>query len=194
MEIQSKDILQIEAVNRNACSRVPAHPISRSKQPARLGRAAKISFIVVLGICGIRVRVASGQNELLVRFQSPVRGEIVSRYADGTLTVEGESDLVSGKWWSGTYSVKLSDLDFEDVNFGTFTKEPGASATVSCKANSDSVSKKGKWTQIKCDADICNKGVDPGGTDRSIDIWCESLEKCKSFVKALKQAQTPVPQ
>jgi hypothetical protein len=180
--------------NRSACSRVPTHPISRSRQATRLGRAAPIFFIVVLGVCGIRVRVASGQNELLVRFQSPARGEIVSRYANGTLTVEGESDLSSGKWWRGTYSAKLSDLDFEDVNFGTFTKEPGAAATLSCKGNSDCVSKKGKWTEIKCDADICNKGVDPGGTDRSIDIWCESLERCKGFVKALKEVQTPVTQ
>jgi hypothetical protein len=192
MEIQSKDILQIETVNRSACPRVPAHPISR--QPTRLGRAAPIFFIVVLSVCGIRARVASGQNELLVRFQSPPRGEIVSRYADGTLTVEGEADLSSGKWWRGTYSVKLSDLDFENVNYGTFTTEPGAAATLSCKANSDCVSKKGKWKLIKCDADICNKGVDPDGTDRSIDIWCESLEKCESFVKALKQVQTSVPQ
>jgi hypothetical protein len=177
MEIQPKDILQIEAVNRSACSRVAAHPISRNKQPTRLGRAAPIFFIVLLSVCGIRARVASGQNELLVRFQSPARGEIVSRYADGSLTVEGKSDLSSGKWWRGTYSVKLSDLDFENV-----------------KTNSDCVSKKGKWTQIKCDADICNKGVDPDGTDRSIDIWCQSLQECQSFVKALKQVQTPAPQ
>ena len=108
MEIQSKGILQVEAVNRSTRSRVPAHPISRSKEPTRLGRAP-ISFIVVLSVCGLRAQVASGQNELLVHFQSPARGEIVSRYADGTLTVEGESDFLSGKWWTGTYSVKQSD-------------------------------------------------------------------------------------
>jgi len=193
MEIPSKDILQIEAVNRSACSRVPAHPISRRQEPTRLGRAP-IFFIVVLSVCGMRARVASGQNELLVRFQSPARGEIVSRYADGTLTVEGKADLSSGKWWTGTYSAKLSDLDFENVNIGTLTSEPGAAATLSCKANSDCVSKKGKWIQIKCDADICNKGVHPDGTDSSIDVWCESLQKCQSFVKALKEVQTPVPQ
>lgn len=124
MEIPSRDILQIEAVNRSACSRVPAHTISRRKEPTRLGRSP-IFFIVVLSVCGIRARVASGQNELLVRFQSPARGEIVSRYADGTLTVEGAADLSSGKWWTGTYSVKLSDLDFENVNIGTLTTEPG---------------------------------------------------------------------
>jgi len=191
MAIPSRDILQIEAVSRSARSRVRAHPTSRRKEPTRLGRAP-IFFIVALSVCGIRARVASGQNELLVRFQSPARGEIVSRYADGTLTVEGEADLSSGKWWTGTYSVKLSDLDFESVNIGTLTTEPGAAATLSCKANSDCVSKKGKWTQIKCDADICNKGVHPDGTDRSIDIWCESVQKCQSFVKALKEVQTPV--
>jgi hypothetical protein len=193
MKIQSMHILQIEAVNRSACLKVPAHSISRSEQPPRLGRVAPIFFIVVLSVCGIRARVASGEDELLARFQSPARGEIVSRYAAGTLTVEGKSDTSSGKWWTGTYSVKLTDLDFENLNFGTFTMEPGATATLSCKANSECVSKKGKWTQIKCDADICNKGVDPSGTDRSIDIWCESLDKCKSFVKALKEVQTPVP-
>jgi hypothetical protein len=118
----------------------------------------------------------------------------VSRFADGTLTVDGASDFSSGKWWKGTYSVKLSDLDFADVNFGTFTTEPGAAATLSCKANSNCVSKKGKWTQIKCDADICNKGVAPDGTEGSIDIWCESVDKCQTFVKALKQLQPSAPQ
>jgi hypothetical protein len=162
-------------------------------QSKRLG-PAPVFFIVILSVCGIRAPVASGQNELLVQFQSPARGEIVSRYADGTLTVEGESDSSSGKWWTGTYSVKLSDVDFENVSFGAFTTEPGAAATLPCKANSDCVSRKGKWAQIKCDADICNKGVDPNGTDRSIDIWCESVQKCQSFVQALKQVQTPAPQ
>ncbi len=170
MEIQCKGVLQIPvAVNRVACSSVPAFPVSRSKEPTRLDRAS-ICLILFLSVFGIRPHVVAAENELLVRFQSPARGEIVSRYADGTLTVEGEADFSSGKWWTGTYSAKLSDLDFENVNFGTFTTEPGAAATLSCKANSDCVSKKGKWAQIKCDADICNKGVDPNGTDR-ITTW-----------------------
>ena len=137
-----------------------------------------------------RPQLVAAQSAPEIRFQSPTRGEIVARYADGMLTSEGMSDYSSGKFWTGSYSAKLSDLDLENVNYGTFTTEPGkpAAATLSCKGSGDCISKKGKWTQIKCDADLCNKNVDPSGTDHSVDIWCESVQKCQEFVKTLKDA------
>ena len=152
-----------------------------------IGRTLALLMIAATGIA-MRGPSAAAQTPLEIRFQSPSRGEIVARFADGVLTSEGESDFSSGKWWTGIYSAKLSDLDLETVNYGTFT-EPGspAAATLSCKASDNCVSKKGKWTLIKCDAEVCNKNVDPNGTDRSIDIWCESVAKCQAFVKTLKE-------
>ena len=49
----------------------------------------------------------------------------------------------------------------------------------------------GKWTQIKCDAEICNKNIPPNGTQSSLDVWCDSQAACQSFVKSLKDAQAP---
>lgn len=156
---------------------------------SKLALLRAMSMIAVAALV-VRPPLAVAQNPIEVRFQSPTRGEIVARYADGMLTTEGASDFSSGKWWTGSYSVKLSDLDLELVNYGTFTTEPGspAAATLSCKGSGDCVTKKGKWTQIKCDADICNKDVNPDGTDRSVDVWCESVAKCQAFVKSLKDA------
>ena len=128
----------------------------------------------------------------MVRFQSAARGEIVTHYADGNLTVDGASDFTSGKWWTGTITAKVSDLDLENPNFGAFTTEPGAfAATLSCKGTGDCVTKTGKWTQVKCDAEICNKNINPRGTQSSLDVWCDSQTACQSFVKSLKDAQAP---
>lgn len=158
-------------------------------KPAQRGRALAMSMIAA-GICSVWPALTSAQNPTEVRFQSPTRGEIVARYADGVLSTEGASDGSSGKWWTGSYSVKLTDLDLENVSYGKFTTEPGspAAATLSCKGSGDCITKKGKWTQIKCDADICNKNISPNGTDRSVDVWCESVAKCQEFVKSLKDA------
>ena len=158
-------------------------------RPAQLGHAVAISTLAA-GLFSLWAAPASAQNPIEVRFQSPTRGEIVARYADGVLSTEGASDVSSGKWWTGSYSVKLTDLDLENVSYGKFTTEPGspAAATLSCKGSGDCITKKGKWTQIKCDADLCNKDVSPNGTDRSVDVWCESIAKCQEFVKSLKDA------
>ncbi len=156
---------------------------------SKLALLRAISMIAIVAVA-VRPPFASAQNPTEIRFQSPTRGEIIARYADGMLTTEGASDFSSGKWWSGSYAAKLADLDLENVSYGSFTTEPGspAAATLSCKGSGDCVTKKGKWTQIKCDADICNKNVSPDGTDRSVDIWCESVAKCQAFVKSLKDA------
>jgi hypothetical protein len=158
-------------------------------KPAQLGRAVAISMLAAAVFSGWAAS-ASAQNPIEVRFQSPTRGEIVARYADGVLSTAGASDVSSGKWWTGSYSVKLTDLDLESVSYGKFTTEPGspAAATLSCKGSGDCITKKGKWTQIKCDAEICNKNLKPDGTDSSVDVWCESVAKCQEFVKSLKDS------
>lgn len=154
---------------------------------SRLALLRVMSMIAVVAFT-TKLPLASAQSPTEVQFQSPTRGQIVARYADGTLTSEGASDSSSGKWWTGSYSAKLADLDLENVSYGNFTNEAGSpgAATLSCKGSGDCVTKQGKWTAIKCDADICNKNVSPNGTDRSIDIWCESVAKCQAFVKSLK--------
>jgi hypothetical protein len=152
------------------------------------GRVLALAMIAIIVVFAARPQPAAAQNPIEIRFQSPTRGEIVARYADGAISTQGASDMNSGKWWTGSYTAKLADLDLENVEYGKFTAEAGspAAATLSCKANSNCVSKKGKWTQIKCDADLCNKDVPASGTDRSVDIWCESVSKCQEFVKTLK--------
>lgn len=171
--------------------------------PGRLARSrsvlasrAIVALMIAVAAFAARLPVAAAQNPVEVRFQSPTRGEIVTHYADGMLSTEGASDFSSGKWWTGSYSAKLSDLDLENVNYGSFTTEPGspAAATLSCKSSANCITKKGKWTQIKCDADICNKNVSPDGTDRSVDIWCGSVAKCQAFVKMLKESVTKAAQ
>jgi hypothetical protein len=82
--------------------------------------------MIAVAAFAIRPPFASAQNPSEVRFQSPTRGEIVARYADGMLTTEGASDSSSGKWWTGSYSAKLADLDLENVNYGRFTTEAGS--------------------------------------------------------------------
>ncbi len=67
---------------------------------ASAGRAAEIS--VIAGAVAIWPALVSAQNPTEVRFQSPTRGEIVARYADGVLSTEGASDVSSGKWWTGS--------------------------------------------------------------------------------------------
>jgi hypothetical protein len=150
-----------------------------------------ILLVVVCGVFQARGQPAAGRDALMVRFQSPTRGEIVTHFADGNLTVDGASDLTSGKWWTGTISAKVSDLDLDNPQLGAFTTEPGGafSATLSCKGTGDCVTKTGKWTQIKCDAEICNKNIQPNGTQSSLDVWCDSQAACQSFVKSLKDAQ-----
>src|SRR5579862_4183047 len=137
----------------------------------RFGHALAVPMIVVTGFALPLMAVA--QKSLEVRFQNSTRGEIVARYADGMLTTEGASDFMSGKWWTGSYSAKLSDLDLENVSYGTFTTEAAAAATLTCRGSDDCVTKKGKWTKLKCDAEICTQKLDPNGTDHSLDIWCE---------------------
>ena len=98
------------------------------------GRALAISFLALIGLMVLPPRVVA-QSAPEIRFQSPTRGEIVARYADGMLTSEGMSDYSSGKFWTGSYSAKLSDLDLENVSYGTFTTEPGKPAAATCASS-----------------------------------------------------------
>jgi len=161
-------------------------------------------WLMATGVsCSVQVN-AQAQGGTEVRFYSEHYGRYVSRYSNGTVTVElsdtpknftkrgcATGDTVCG-YWEGSSTANVSDLELEGVEvqqgccnpFG-LTGSTGFGILLGCKGGGTCVSLQGRFTGFD------NAKLNPNGTGINLVVSCRTRNECSDFLAALKGSSIP---
>ncbi len=172
--------------------------------PARNGVSLKrlIRFaprlILMLAFCPLHAGMQA-QTSAEVRYYNPHYGRYVSRYSNGTVTVQlsdtpqdftrqgcATGDTVCGHW-EGTSTANTSDLDLDGVEvqqgccdaFG-LTGSQGFGLFLPCKGGGNCVSQRGRFTGFD------SERLNPNGMTGQLVVSCATRNECAEFLTALK--------